>query len=84
MNTLYLVMAEFEAAEIKLEQLCEEHFGMALPQAKRKAASYDLPVPFYKKTGKSGYYCRATDWAEYIDHNAEAARKEWQKMNGVA
>lgn len=84
MKTLFLVMAEFESAEIKLEQLCKEHFGMALPQAKRKAASHDLPVPFYKKSGKSGYYCRAADWADYIDSNAIKAREEWKKMNGTA
>lgn len=77
-------MAEFESAEINLEQVCEKHFGMKLTQAKRKAAVHDLPVPFYKKTGKSGYYCRTADWADYIDDTAKAARKEWAKMNGLA
>ncbi len=38
MKTLFLVMAQYEAAEIPLEKLCEEHFGMKLPQAVRKAA----------------------------------------------
>lgn len=84
MNTLFLVMAEFESAEIKLCQVCESHFGMKIAQARRKASTHDLPVPFYKKTGKSDYYCRAIDWAEYIDGRAHDARQQWAKMNGLA
>lgn len=84
MKTLFLVMAQYETAEIPLEKLCDEHFGMKLPQAVRKAAAHQLPVPFYKKTGKSGYFCSASDWAEYIDKSSEAARKEWLRMNGAA
>jgi hypothetical protein len=80
MNTLFLVMAQFETAEIPLEKLCDQ-FGMSLPQANRKAALHDLPVPFYKKAGKGGYFCAASDWASYIDKKAAAARNEWQKMN---
>lgn len=84
MKTLFLVMAQYETAEIPLEKLCEEHFGMKLPQAVRKAGLHQLPVPFYKKTGKSGYFCNAADWAEYLDKQAEHARQEWCRMNGVA
>jgi hypothetical protein len=80
MNTLFLVMAQFESAEIPLEKLCEQ-FGLALPHAKRKAALHELPVPFYKKTTKGGYFCNASDWAQYLDSKAAAARAEWNKMN---
>lgn len=80
MNTLFLVMAEFETTEIPLEKLCDQ-FGMELPQAKRKAAAHELPVPFYKKTSKGGYFCSAHDWANYLDNAQIAARTEWNRIN---
>ncbi len=80
MNTLFLVMAQFESAEIALDKVCDQ-FGLSLPAAKRKAALHDLPVPFYKKAIKGGYFCSASDWATYLDTQAAVARAEWQKMN---
>jgi hypothetical protein len=80
MNTLFLVMAQFESAEIPLDKLCDQ-FGLGLPQAKRKAALHELPVPFYKKTSKGGYFCSAKLWAEYLDKKTAAAQIEWQRMN---
>ena len=79
-TTIFLVMHQFGSAEIPLEQVCKEHFGMELAQAKRKAAAHDLPVPYYKKTGKSGYFCSAADWAQYIDDQSATAREQWKKM----
>lgn len=85
MKTLFLVMAQFDgAADIPLARLCEEHFGMKLDVAARRAAVHQLPVPFYKKTGKSGYFCSVADWADYLDSQAQAARDEWHEMNGAA
>ena len=81
MNTVFLVLAEFNSSEIQLNQVCEKHFGMSLPQAKRKAALHQLPVPFYKKSGKSGYFTTAIEWAEFIDKQRSEAKKEWQLMN---
>jgi hypothetical protein len=81
MKTLFLVMAQFESAEIPLEKLCDQ-FGMNTANANRKAALHELPVPFYKKAGKGGYFCTIEDWANYIDTKAAVARQEWQKMNG--
>jgi hypothetical protein len=76
-------MAQYESAEITLEQVCDQ-FGLSLPAAKRKAAAHDLPVPFYKKATKGGYYCSAQDWAHYLDAQKASARAEWQKMNNHA
>lgn len=82
MNTAFLVLAEFEAAEIPLEKVCEQYFGLTLKTAERKANSHNLPVPFYKKHGqKSKFYCRSIDWAEYIDRQAEQAKSEWKRVN---
>jgi hypothetical protein len=83
MKTIFLVMAEFDSAEIPLEKLLD-HFGSDLPNAKRKAAGHDLPVPFYKKAGKGAYFCKATDWADYIDHQSASAKARWQQVNNKA
>ena len=82
MKTLFLVMAKYEAEDIPLAAICEEHFGMSLAQAARKASAQQLPVPTYKKTGKSGYFCSAQAWADYLDKQAKKAAEEWQRMNG--
>lgn len=78
-RTLLMVMLQYEAAEIPLEAVCQEHFGMALPQAKRKAAEHALPVPFYRKAAKGCWYCSAVDWADYLEQLSSDARTEWLK-----
>jgi hypothetical protein len=70
----------YESAEIPLSDVCEQ-FGLQLDQAKRKAASHELPVAFYKKATKGGYYCSIIDWANHINSIADASRAEWMKMN---
>lgn len=84
MNTLFLVLAQYESAEIPLSKLCDDHFGMDLLRATRKASCHQLPVPFYKKSGKGGYFCSAKDWANYLDDQAKNAREEWNKTNKLA
>ncbi len=81
-KTLMMVILEFETGEIPLEAVCQAHFGMALAQAKRKASEHALPVPFYRKATKGGWFCSAADWATYLDSQAEQARDEWGKING--
>ena len=81
MNTLFLVMAKYQAEDIPLERLCAEHFGMSIEVAARRAAAHQLPVPFYKKAGKSGYFCSAQEWAAYLDKQASKAKQEWHRVN---
>ena len=80
-RTLMMVMLEYETSEIPLSAVCERHFGMKEPQAKRKASEHALPVPFYRKATKGGWFCSAADWADYLDSQAEQAREEWKKIN---
>jgi hypothetical protein len=80
-RTLMMVMLQYETAEIPLEAICQEHFGMALPQAKRKAADHSLPVPFYRKAAKGGWCCSAADWSDYLDQQSIQAREEWKRIN---
>lgn len=79
-KTLFLLMYQFESVEIPLEKICSE-FGMSIVQAKRKAANQSLPIPFYKKNAKGGYFCSAEVYAIYLDSLAEAARIEHNKMH---
>ena len=79
-KTLFLLMYQFESVEIPLEKICDE-FGMSITQAKRKASAQDLPIPFYKKNAKGGYFCSAEVYANYLDSLAAAALSEHNKMH---
>lgn len=79
-KTLFLLMYQFESTEIPLEKICDE-FGLKIDQAKRKAAQQLLPIPFYKKNAKGGYFCNTETYAKYLDDLAKNAQIEHQKMN---
>jgi len=79
-KTLFLLMYQFESTEIPLEKICGD-FGLAIDQAKRKAALHELPVPFYKKSRNSGYFCSTEIYSKYLEKLATTAHLEHQKMN---
>lgn len=82
MNTLALVVEKY-GSDIALADICDEHFSQSLRVAERKARRHELPLPFYKKTGKSGFFCSAKAWADYLDNKAMKAEQEWEKANGA-
>lgn len=47
MNTMFLLMAEYETATVPLSQVCEKYFGMKATTAERKAADNKLPIPTF-------------------------------------
>lgn len=82
-KTLFLLMYQFESTEIPLEKICGE-FGLDIQQAKRKASHQTLPVPFYKKSRNSGYFCSTEAYAKYLEKLAATAHLEHQKMNNAS
>ena len=64
--TYFGLLAEFGAAEIRLEDCCDKYFGLDIRQAKRRAASSALPVKAYRATGsqKGGWLIDATDCSD--------------------
>lgn len=85
-STYFGLLAEFGAAEIPLDRICEKYFGLSIEKAKRAALMRQLPVPAYRVTGsqKSPWLVSAGDLAAHIDEQREKARREWAKMNDRA
>lgn len=82
MNTLFLLMAEFDTAQIPLDECCQKYFDLELPEAKRRAARQTLPVPAFKvrESNKSKWFIHAQDLATLIDHQRAEARREHEAI----
>lgn len=86
MNTLFLIMAEFESAEIPLDDLADKYLGLSPPHARRQAARQALPFPAHRgsKSQKAPWLVHAKDLADHIDQQREQAQREWKAINDVA
>lgn len=86
MNTLFLLMAEFNTSNIELSAVSQKYFGMspatAEAKAKAKANACKLPVPTYRiGTSQKAKRCiNIQDLAEYIDKRREEGRIEWEQV----
>lgn len=83
MNTTFLLMAEFNTAEIPLTAVASKYLGLSDGEAKRKAALRALPFPVHRisKGQKAPWLVHAQDLANYIDTQRAQARKEWRAIN---
>lgn len=85
MNTIFLLLAEFNTAQIPLEQVCDKYLKLSPKTAARKASLQQLPFPVFRaSTQMSPWLVRAQDLAEFIDAQAAKARNDWNKMNNTA
>lgn len=81
MNTVFLLIAEFETSQIELSKLCEKYLGMDIRKASTLAANRKLPVPAYRiGSQRSAWIIHADDLARLIDSRRENAKKEWQLL----
>lgn len=82
-STFYALMAEFNTATVELNMICKKYFGINPPEAAKRASLNKLPIPVFRcGTQKAGWMIHVADLAEHIDSQRQAARREWQKMNG--
>ncbi|GLS83257.1 pyocin activator PrtN family protein [Paraferrimonas haliotis] len=84
MNTVFLLMAEYEKAVLPLDEICESYFGCTPKVAARKAASCELPIPAFRQgnTQKSKWAVHVHDLAAFIDTQRQVASSNWQRVNG--
>ncbi len=86
MNTMYLLMAEFDSPILPLEQVAPKYFDLNdLAKAKREAAGNNLPIAFFRtndKSQKCPWVCDIRDLANLIDTRRKAANDEFAKFNG--
>ncbi|EOV7450044.1 hypothetical protein GCM10007938_08630 [Vibrio zhanjiangensis] len=73
MNTIFLLMAEFNTAVVPLSLISEKYFGLAPRTAKDRATANRLPVRVWRESQKSEYLVSLIDLANYIDEKRKAA-----------
>lgn len=70
---------------VPLADICERYFSLSYPEALRKAARNELPVPVFRLTEsrKSPMVVSCQALGDFIDQQAEAARKAWSHSQPV-
>ncbi|WP_342447705.1 pyocin activator PrtN family protein, partial [Proteus mirabilis] len=76
MNTVFLLMAEYETSQIPLSVIAEKFLNISPNYADKKANLGELPFPTYRENQKSGRLVHIVDLAEWIDKKRETAKKE--------
>lgn len=82
MNTVFLLMAEFETSTIPLSDVSERYLGMKPSTAEKKACCGELTLPTFRmgNSQKSPRMIHVKDLAEFIDKKREEAKKDLEKM----
>jgi hypothetical protein len=77
MNTMFLLMAEYETATVPLSQVCEKYFGMKATTAERKASENKLPIVTFRtaESQKAPRMVHIADLADYIDCQRKVSRE---------
>ena len=85
MNTAFALLARFESPTVRLEEICEEYFGMARDKAYQKASLNELPVPTFRASDsqKAPRLVHVDDLAHYLDSQRTKAREEWERSNTI-
>ncbi|MDP9568762.1 UNVERIFIED_ORG: hypothetical protein J2806_004449 [Kosakonia oryzae] len=83
MNTIFLLLAEFETASIPLADVCEKYFGMKSATADKKAALGQLPIPTFRagESQKAPRMIHIQDLADYIEKQRAAGKELFEQMN---
>lgn len=85
MNTELMLFARYEKPYVRLEDICQEFFGLCEKKAKEAAASQRLPVPVVRMTAsrKSPMMIKLSDLAEYLDSRHEEYTNTWEKVKNL-
>lgn len=88
MNTLFLLMAQYQgAAVVPLERLCTDYFSHLTPaklRSKIVAGIIDLPLVRIENSQKAAQGVHLTDLARYLDVQRERAVRENDKLHNRA
>ncbi|HFD7738008.1 pyocin activator PrtN family protein [Serratia marcescens] len=81
MNTMFLLMAEFGTATIKLAEISERYLGMRPATAEQKAAEGKLPIATFRvgSSQKAPRMVHVQDLADYIDQQRKDAKAELER-----
>ncbi|AUU37770.1 TPA: pyocin activator PrtN family protein [Proteus mirabilis] len=80
MNTVFLLLAEYETSQIPLSVVAEKFLSISPSWADKKANLGELPFPTYRDNQKSGRLVHISDLAEWIDKKREVAKAEFKLL----
>ncbi|MBI6544485.1 pyocin activator PrtN family protein [Proteus vulgaris] len=80
MNTVFLLLAEYETSQIPLSVVAEKFLSISPSWADKKANLGELPFPTYRDNQKSGRLVHIVDLAEWIDKKREVAKQELEHL----
>ncbi|MEQ5208694.1 pyocin activator PrtN family protein [Proteus sp. fly-1067] len=80
MNTVFLLLAEYETSQIPLSVVAEKFLSISPSWADKKANLGELPFPTYRDNQKSGRLVHIVDLAEWIDKKREVAKAEFKLL----
>lgn len=85
MNTAFALLARYESPAVKLDDICEEFFGLDKEKAYAKANLNELPVPTFRArdSQKAPRMVHVDDLARLLDQRRVEARQEWERSNGA-
>lgn len=81
MITSLALISIYKSPTIPLSAVCEQYFGVSYPEALRKAARNELPVPTFRlnNSQKAPLMVSAEKLGEFIDKSAAEAEKLWER-----
>jgi hypothetical protein len=82
MNTVFLLMAEFESSTIPLSDIAERYLGMKPATADKKAGAGDLPIATFRigDSQKAPRIVHVQDLADFIDRRRQEAQDEMERL----
>lgn len=88
MNTLFLLMAQYEGqAVIPLSRVCEDYMHLTVEKFKHKCLKGEIDIPIVRlgaETQKAALGIHLKDLADYIDLQRTKAMTEQNKLMGRA
>ncbi|MEE5082079.1 pyocin activator PrtN family protein [Pseudomonas alliivorans] len=86
MNTLFLLMAQYEGkAVIPLDRVCADYMNLTVEKFKRKKLEGEIDIPVIRlgaESQKAGLGVHLKDLADYIDRQRDNASKEQNQLMG--
>ncbi|MCH5550609.1 pyocin activator PrtN family protein [Pseudomonas syringae pv. syringae] len=86
MNTLFLLMAQYEGqAVIPLDRVCSDYMHLTVEKFKRKRLDGEIDLPVVRlgaNSQKAALGIHLKDLAEYIDRQREKAAREQRLLIG--
>ncbi|MCG8991781.1 pyocin activator PrtN family protein [Laribacter hongkongensis] len=81
MNTTFILLAKHETPLIKLEDICEDYFGLSKGEARKRANLNTLPIPTVRMadSNKSPILVHVDDLAKHIDEQRRRATEQWAR-----